>query len=218
VQAISVLTCPQRPQYLSDTMDALEFAGARACDMRLLMHDGPMAPVRKGWCSFEHTRPQGALAAMWWVLGVAELLGVDRLIYCEDDIMPSVGAVARIMATPILPDQALVSFFDAKEFPGAKRFMEGAAGVLEVPLMGQDGKGLFGACCLLLPRQTIKWALRVRPGAPGMPEHADQALSWALRDSPWPVRGVSIPSLVEHVGDVSSMGHKAGQRAAYFAG
>jgi hypothetical protein len=150
---------------------------------------------------------------MWRIFRLMSL-DCDRLIYCEDDILCAPGAITRILATPIPDDHALISFFDAHELPGARL---AGPGIQSVPLMGRDGMGLFGACCLLLPRRTIEWALRAVPDAPGMPDGADQALSWALRDSPWQVRGVSVPSLVDHVGDVSSMGH-ARQRAFWFEG
>lgn len=213
--ALSVLTCPSRPQYLRRTLAALDIAGAKQCNYRFVMSDG-MPEQSIPWVTRIGWRGQlGARAAMWSIFRYAHRIDVDWLIYCEDDIVPAPNAVERILRTAVRADQALVSFFDAKEFPGANRAVPG---ILDVPVMGREGLGLFGACCLLLPRRTIDWALRSKPGDLGMPDGADQALSWALRDSPWPVRGVSVPSLVEHVGDESSMGHASGQRAAFFTG
>jgi hypothetical protein len=213
VDAIAVLTCPQRPQYLDRTLADLDAAGAARCDLRAVFCDGLSAEPCAWPITYNRAGPSGARWGMWWILRSMKAFGVNRLVYCEDDIACAPGAIDRILETAILPEEALISFYDAKEFPGARR---ARPGVHDVHIMGQDGKGLFGACCMLIPRRTIEWVCRVAPGAEGMPEHADQALSWALRDSPWPVRGVHIPSLVQHVGDTSSMGHKRGQRAALF--
>lgn len=157
----------------------------------------------------------GVTKSMWRVLAWAKDVRADRLLYCEDDIQPAPGAVTTILAAGVTRQQALVSAFDAKEFREPWRLPNG---VHDVPVMGQDGRGLFGACCLLIPRKAILWALRHKDEWAGDSLAADQALSWSLRNAPWPLRGVHVPSLVEHIGDTSSMGHKAGQRASWFTG
>lgn len=216
MDALAVLTTPRRPQYLAATLAGLQAAGGAWCYPRVVFSDGPTTWWPPRWSVVTNTGPAlGARAALWWVLRTVHSMGADRLLYCEDDLQVAPGAVDAILTMGCPPDLALVSFFDAHEFPGARR---AAPGVHRVPIMGQSGKGLLGACCLLIPRHTMTWALQTDPDGPGVPEHADQALSWALRDGPCQARGVHIPSLVEHVGDVSSMGHKAGQRAALFAG
>lgn len=156
---------------------------------------------------------------MWRVFKTAAALKVDRLLYCEDDLLVSPGAVTRAFATPIREDQALVSFFDSKEFPGAAI---ASPGVHDVPVMGRDRRGLFGACCMLFPGRTLAWlASRPHDGWDdpwqGDPDPADLLLGWALKGSPWPLRGVHVPSLVDHAGKISSMGHNAAP-AALFAG
>lgn len=211
---VSVLTTPHRPQYLNETLRQLLNNGA-STRVRFIYCDGLPAPAVDGWPIYGACKQEGCRKAMWRVFRQALELDADRLLYCEDDIQLASRMVDLAFAIDV-GDRALVSLFDRKEFSAAQRFLK--PGLYDVPLQGQDRRGLFGAVCLLIPRHSLEWLVRVGEGQPGMPEGADTAISWALRESPWQLRGVSVPSLVEHIGDVSSMGHQIGQRAAWFAG
>lgn len=219
MDVVSVLTCDRRPQYLFETLAALDAQGADRFDKKFLLVDGALElPPGRWWTTWQTGLNVGARRAMWQLFGKALELGADRLFYFEDDVELAPGALNAMRSVVVREDQAFVSFFDRKEFPGAKRL---PPGIQDVPVMGQDRKGLHGACSMLIPRRTIEWVLQKGPFDWGDPwkmreDVADTAFTWALRTSPWRVRGVHVPSLVQHVGDVSNFGGGPGRRAARF--
>lgn len=230
MEFISVLTAPRARPYLGATLRSLNAAGACARPRRVFVDGGADAQAEAERLASAQAGAPGALPwaverlpgaplgvrrAMRAVLARALDLGADLLLYAEDDVLAAAGAVDEAFAAGVPPGLALVSLWDRKELPGARRLPRG---IHDVPLRGRDRRGLHGACALLLPRRSIEWILARPDDWPGHADGADVALSWWLRDSPWQRRGVHVPSLFEHVGDVSSLDHLSGQRAAWFEG
>lgn len=211
---ISVLTCPLRPWYLEATLAGLDQAGATD-HRRFVFSDGPPSchfqALPRGWEYFSNNDgPSGTPEAMWSVFAQALELGADRLLYCEDDIIAAPAAVARALAVEIPAAVSYVSFYDSKEF--MSRGLRMQPGLYQIPALGLDGRGFWGSLCFLLPRRTMEFALTRRPAEwrmpfeprPGGNGAADCLISWVAHKSPAPNSMVHLPSLVDHVGDISA--------------
>jgi hypothetical protein len=224
VDLITVNTCPsRRSTCLQATLDGLDAAGADACDQKLVMCDGDSTNLS---CSWPHIiksdGPSGTRHMMWWVFRQALERGVDRLIYCEDDLIVSRNAIRTIQQCKLDNYHAFITFFDYKEFP--RRTWK--PGLNHVYGMGKHDMGLWGSLCLLLPRRTIEWALQKQPDEwsktyPNLPwsssiNAGDCVLTVAIQSSPFPCFYVHQPSLVDHVNGPSATGHLLGGKAGFF--
>jgi hypothetical protein len=214
---ITITTCPRAGvNYLPGTAAALLRAGADACTARLVLADGePPAETPPGWdLDFRFPR-SGDRLMMWWAFERALATGVERLIYCEDDITPCRNAVRRMLRLPIPESVAFVDFHDNRELPDGT-----AAGLHEVPAQGRAGRGYLGNLCMMFPRRTLAWLAQQDPLSilpqqrRGMLYHAsDLVLGAFLAASPWPRYLAHLPRLVRHDGLVSAAHPEKGLRA-----
>ncbi len=222
--AISIITCP-RPggvSYVEATAAALVREGAGDCH-RLAIVDGQEAPELSGWdVRFSPlAERQGIRVTMWRAFRAALEVGADRLIYCEDDIIPCKNAVRRMTEMEIPADTGFITFCDFKELP----FAATETGLHRISPYGISGTGLFGNQCLIFPRQTLLLLVRRDPLAVGeiiLPcgdrvpatarNHADVMLGHMVSKIR-PKVLVHLPRLVRHVG-MNSIAHPERQRAA----
>lgn len=89
MERLSILTCPDRPEYLGPTIDSIRRAGADRFDGdRVIYVDGPTEGIaHEGW-RVERLAP-GPLKtrkALVEIMRLAGRDGVDRLYYVEDDV------------------------------------------------------------------------------------------------------------------------------------
>lgn len=214
---IVVVTCPTlRPQYLAATLAALDEAGATKC-RRLVVSDGPMTVDCQWPCVVKPDGPSGTRHGMWFAFREALKTDATRILYCEDDLIVSAGAVDKILSHEIPDDAAMLNFFDQK--PEVRSNREGWH---RVPAMGRNGRGLWGTLCVLYPRRTVGYLAARDPDEYDHPwrkgkNAGDCIVSWALERSPWPEYLMQVPSLVDHAGDQSSTGHARVRRARWYA-
>ncbi len=138
---------------------------------------------------------------MWRAFRYALEAGVDRLVYCEDDVEPSRGAVQRILRTPLDDDAAFVDFHDTSRLRNVTR-----PGLYSLRL-GRTAHPYWGTQCMAFPRRTLEWLVERDPcgvWTQGLPHCADLALGFLLASSPWPRYVAHLPCLVRHVGSVSA--------------
>lgn len=201
--AISIITCKRdRATYLEQTATALLREGADVCDHRLVFADGDSDPTPPGWELSAWYPRVGPRLMMWRVFEAALKLGVDRLIYCEDDITPCRNAIRYILQSHVPPSMALVDFYANKMPPEAK-----SPAIYELP-----ARDFCGNLCMVLPRRTIAWLaardplsiLHDQQPTPGIYTGSDLAMGRLLHMSPWPTYLAHVPRLVRHDGDVSA--------------
>jgi hypothetical protein len=206
--AVLVMTCP-RPQgvsYLDETLRLLDQAGAGEFDSKLVVSDGPLG--RCSWPSMVFEGPSDTRAARWRTWQIALDTGCDLILYCEDDISPCRNALRFIRNFPVAMQFAFVSFFEMYELE---------AGMVEGlhPIKTYERKHtrfFSGNQCLWIPRRTIEYLATCRPDDPEIPVDqwmrpggsSDALLGWHLSRSPWPCYAAHMPSLVQHVGEVST--------------
>jgi hypothetical protein len=198
----------------------LDREGADECE-KLVVCDGPATEPFNEICSWPHVvkpdGPSGTRGIMWWTFQQALDRGADRLIYCEDDLRVSRDAVKKIRQCTLDDRHSYITFYDYKEFPvGIWK-----PGLNSIKGLGKGDVGMWGSLCLLLPRRTLEWALQHSAtgwGDPWLPtkNRADCVLSWAMMHSPWPRFYVYEPSLVDHVGEESSIEPRPNQKARFF--
>jgi hypothetical protein len=142
----------------------------------------------------------------------------ERLLFFEDDVRPCPGAVTRMLAQEIPKEAAFVSFFDLGAIFHAAGLTQLPLGLYQLPI-----ENFSSNCALLFPKRSLKWLAERQP--PELPwctaNSSDTALNdifRANRGSPWNVYGLHVPSLVQHVGDVSSIYNRTheGRRAPSF--
>lgn len=228
---ISVVTAPSlRSKYLESTLLQIEREGGEDVP-RLLAYDGTLPPdhtsveawyqrATRGWLQMNRPDgPTGVRAIMWWTFQKALDLHADRLLYMEDDLHLSRDAITRALACEVPPHCSLLSFYDYAEFPATKG--RPAAGIHELPFMGNTGRGMWGNQCLLIPRRTLEFVVQREAHEwmdpwPHRRDGADTLLSWVLAShSPWPTWAVHMPCLVDHAGDESALHHTA-HKASWF--
>jgi hypothetical protein len=200
---VTISTCV-RPgaDYLIRTAAALMREGASA-HARLVLVDGELPEVMPPGWDFETRWPRaGPRVMLWWAFERAIAAGVERLIYCEDDITPVRNAVRYFQRLQVPESAALVSFH-AGELDGQER----APGLYRLNM----SSAFWGNQCLLIPRRTFTW-LATRDPVSVFPEQrrgnvytgSDLVLGHFLATSPWPQYVVQMPRLVRHDGDVSA--------------
>lgn len=202
--AISVVTAP-RPQdvnYLDETIFNLDKEGADFADVRTLHVDKKghdLENVYSGWhLKFEQC--SGIRAMMWSVFAQAIHLGVDRLLFCEDDIRVCKNAIRYMLSLEIPGGAAFIDFYDMRE---AKLRNLSTAGLHKQ----KCHDNYWGNQCMLFPVRTLKWLVQCNPFAIHkweLPSHADHCLGHFLAQSPWKEYQFHLPRLVQHVGDVSA--------------
>lgn len=230
---VTVLTTPARPQYLSDTLDRLDAAGARAF-RRIVFVDGAAIGYQlcNGWelrqC-FTDGKPKGSAAASAVVLEAAADQGADRLLYFEDDVVPCRNAVRAIAHWPIPDDCGFLAFCDLRGIgTGRPSLIKAPGGPWK-----KDGDGFWGSQAVAIPRRSLDHLASV-PAAQrgswrrGLWPHRNASdvqmgLMFASSPAPAALYGLVSPSLVNHIGDHSAVDstwrlHQANRTPANFAG
>ncbi len=209
VTLVSITTCP-RPDgasYLRSTAAALLREGATTCALRVIFCDGESVTVPPGWAiagdrdQREDVKRDGSRLTMWRVFRFAVEQGVDRLLYCEDDIVPCRNAVRKMCAMRISDRVAFIDFHDMRRLIGTTQ------PGLRALALGSASYAYWGTQCMLFPRRTLDWLVREDPTAvavKGLPHCADLALGALLARSPWPRYAAHLPCLVRHAGVVSA--------------
>lgn len=133
--------------------------------------------------------------------------GVERLVYCEDDLLLAPDAVEVIRATVVPPGHALVKFFDCHTFPDPL-----PPGLHSAPFVDARGHTMWGTQCMLFPREVVAylaalpretWHAWQNPDERyRRPRHqVDVVLSHLLAASPWPRWAMLSPNVVDHAGE-----------------
>lgn len=207
--AIVVVTSPrQGVSYLAPTLEDL---GELPDGVEgIVLSDGPFPSGldrSSRWVFVEAEGPSGSRRAFWRAFEVARELGADRTLFLEDDVTCARGALGVMAATEVPDDLAFVSFFNGR----AEEKAETPRPYLHrVPLLGRDGRGFWGSCAILVPRETLDFLVGFDPMLvetpfPLEPDGcADMVIAWLLCRSRWHFYGLRIPCLVAHVGDVST--------------
>lgn len=198
-------TCPRYgANYLEDTLEALDEAGADLFSRKIVVSDGDL-PEALRWESVMYAGPSGSRKAFWNVLRMVESYSPDSFVYIEDDVRPCANGLVRINGFEIPRHMAFVSFHDL--FLLRER---APRGLYEVPLRYNGvRKDFCGSQCLLFPRRTWEYLLTRDPFEMENEEHwseissIDCVIGYLLDQSPWRSYGCHVPSLVDHVGRVS---------------
>jgi hypothetical protein len=188
--------------YLEETLAALDREGAGEWGERAIVSDGTFELRLRHWTSVEEQGARrGSRYTMWRAFHYAVEHGVERLLYCEDDIVPTKNAL-RTMLGMSVPDRcAFVDFHDITRLGRLTR-----PGLYTMPL-GRRFQTYSGTQCMLFPRRTVAWLLEHDPSgvaARGLPNCVDAVLGHLLTESPWPRYAAHLPCLVRHVGAVSA--------------
>jgi hypothetical protein len=158
MNAISVLTCAARGQYLAQTIASIDRAGGTEFEGPKSIHiDGPVPddmPHFKGWqiVSLSEKR-RGARMAMVDVMAREYTLGADTLLYFEDDVVLCKNAIRAMLEIGVPEPLGFVSYCDLKwdgkplelvAFPGCPRDSFCADG------------GFLGCQALAVPARTLE--------------------------------------------------------------
>jgi hypothetical protein len=191
---ISVLTTPNRPDYLRDTLQSLDDAGAVTLADKTIFVDGYLSEaVRKnvlpGWQMRQlHTGigAQGTRPSLWRILNIAARKAPPFLLHFEDDIRLCKNAIHAMLAIDVPAWLGFVSFFQQN------KGMSDAPGFHAIP----NGQNWWGAQALKIPALSLLY-FRDEKSAPRATAGGMQCDVWLgsrLRG------GVLLPSLVRHVG------------------
>jgi len=208
---VVVLTCPRSKAYLWDTLASLNRAGACeafAPQHRWVLSDGDAIDGQRVLdADWQLHRlggdPRGNLRAFLAVFAFAlRDVTCDHLLFFEDDVVACKGAIARMLQTGVPHDCAFTSFFDMKECPYGM-----PPQLHKVSTMGADGRGYWGSQAILWPRRTMEYLVARGPAMlEGGSAHSSDCLFGShLLFSATPHYALHVPSLVEHVGDVSAI-------------
>lgn len=186
---ISVLTTTRRKQYLSDTLRALDDAGAVLFDRRVYV-DGPAAEmyhlIPAGWGveTVSPLQPRGTRKALWTILHRAAHLHVPNLLHFEDDVRVSRNAVKAMSLIEVPPEFGALLFFSQRALPETP-------GIHAHP----EGVGLWGMQSLKVPARSLaKFADAATKPVSEYDFSCDVWLGEQLRAAFY------FPALVRHIG------------------
>jgi hypothetical protein len=194
---ITVLTTPARPQYLAGTLEAIDAAGgASFAGLRTVYVDGPADDVRAppGWgvVSLTAGGPScGTRLSLWGILHRAALGEAPYLLYFEDDVRAARNGITRMCSYEVPPKFGFLTFF--QQNPN----MNPAPGIHPLPY----GRPYWGCQALKIPgRSLARFADRATVPPTWKTKHScDIWLGEQLK------AGVVLPSIVRHVGEVSTI-------------
>ena len=216
---VVVLTCARpagAPDYLPETLAALDNEGALGAWQKHVICDGPaLAGHFPGWRIHATESRRGTREAHWRAFWLAAALGAERLVFFEDDVQPCRNAVKWLLEVTIPNNVCAVLPHDFKEVP------EGAVpGLYARPANGLYSRGMWGCQALVLPARTVYYLVGRDPRARATdrPESVDRALGIELDCSPWPHVAICAPSLADHVGEASTGTSARLHRTRNFAG
>jgi hypothetical protein len=157
MNAISVLTCTARGQYLAQAIASIDRAGGATFEGSKTIHvDGPADHVPRfpGWEILSVTSARaGARVAMVEVMRRAAAADVETLLYFEDDVVLCRNAIRAMLEIGVPEPLGLVSYCDLRwegrpleltAIPGCPREYQVADG------------GFFGCQALALPLRTLR--------------------------------------------------------------
>lgn len=201
---LTVLTCPERLEYLAATLESLRLAGAEALDAdRFVFVDGdPGAVAAPGW-QVVGVDPQGARlgtkAALLAVMRTAARSGADHLIYTEDDVAYCRNALTAIERIGCPDDLGFVTHCDIKRV-GVNAGMTEAPGY--DPGSGPGEVGHWGNQCLYIPGRSLEIMLSAPEPEWAADKSSDILLGIMLASpaAPCVSYGAFVPSLAQHVG------------------
>ena len=188
---LAVLTCARKRDYLSRTLASLGDVGA--CDRRLVWCDGPVTipDAAHGWEVGGSPMRQGPpnTFAFWDLLAAV----TGDLLFIEDDVLASPGAVAYAVRMGCQDGLAYVSWFD----PVCRR-------TFRLPRVRYFDAGEIIPCqARTIPARTISRLLEFRSHpdwAPGT--GSDACVATTLTGQ---MAAVHVPSLFQHVGNISEV-------------
>jgi len=195
---ITVLTTPRRQDYLRETLQSIDDAGAATLVHKTVFVDGDKNLVRKhvphGWqlqsCHVTNTS-RGSRLSLWRILHTAAEARVPNLLHFEDDIRLCKNAIPTMMAIEVPADVGFLSFFQQN------KNMPGTHGFHCIP----NGQKWWGNQALKIPARSLAKFLDVKskPADPTPIHQADVWLGERLRGC------VLLPSIVRHVGLVTTI-------------
>lgn len=204
---LSMLTCPDRREYVEATMASLKHAGIDSFKgKKKLFVDGPTdGYAYPGWDVETLSRPEapdkrlGTKEALLTIMRRTAQAGAPYLIYTEDDILYSKNAVPAIQRIEVPDDLAFLVFCDIKDV-GKK------PGITETP--GYDFEGVqgegghWGNQLMKLPLRSLKMLVDHYPPEWGYAFASDVLIGIMMATPPAKCRayGVFSPSLAQHVG------------------
>jgi len=196
-----VLTTPRRPQYLRETLHAIDAAGGfDFVGRKVVFVDGPapdLVPlVPGGWIVLTLTAggpSRGTRASMREILRRAAEADAPYLLYFEDDVRLARNAVTAMAAFAGPSWAGFLSFMamnpGTPSFPGVHRF---------------TGPMFWGTQAIRVPLRSLLRFVGADDTPAGYPHACDVWLGQRL------VPGIVIPSIVRHIGAVSSIPSQAG--------
>jgi hypothetical protein len=162
-----------------------------------------------GWYVQHNKQITGSRLAMMRAFQVAHENHADHLIYCEDDLNVAAGAINRVIADiPDIGDLGFLTYYDGR------RLNEGVEhGIHRRNCKESDSPVDYfaGSLCMLFPKPVIEYLVTCDPlHAPifdGWGYYGSDAVIGYFLDKSgrWPQYGIRVPTLVDHVGDVSSI-------------
>lgn len=194
---LSVLTTPARPQYLPDTLQAIDAAGGASFDgLRTVYVDGPAddvsAPPGWGVVSLTAGGPScGTRLSLWGILHRAALAGAPFLLHFEDDLRISRNGITRMCSYEVPPKFGFLTFF--QQNPN----MSPAPGIQPLPY----GRPYWGCQALKFPARSLAM-FADRATAPPIWKTIHSCDIWLGEQLK---AGVVLPSIVRHVGEVSTI-------------
>jgi hypothetical protein len=190
---LAILTCARKRDYLARTLESVGDIGRFG---RLLI-----------WCDGPVTLPRAALG--WEVGGVGERQGPpntfafwdllaavdgDDLLFLEDDVIASPGAVTYAARMGCPAGMAYVSWFD----PICRYGWRGLPAVRYI-----NAGEVIGCPARTFPAETVRELLAFHGGPGWAPDcGSDVNIAAALKGR---LAAVHVPSLFQHVGDVSEV-------------
>ncbi len=189
---LAILTCARKREYLSRTLASI--GDAIGFDRRLLWTDGDVVlpPAARGWEVGGRSPRQGPpnTFAFWDLLAAVE----GDLLFLEDDVEASPGALAYAVRMGCPAGVAYVSWFD----PICRRTTRG------VPVVRYINAGeVIGCPARTFPAETIRELLAFRDSPGWIPGcGSDGNIAAALKGR---LAAVHVPSLFQQIGEVSEV-------------
>lgn len=214
---IVVRSSPRRgAQYLDKTIEQIDVNGGRDWPHKFIVSDGTIN-TRSKWPVMAYQGPSGCQKSFFRIIDAfAKCPGHEYVTY-EDDVDSCQNATSRILTSKVPVDCAYVSFCDVKEYIKIGH----NPGLYRVPANGLQNNGFWGNQCVLLPPRTITYLANAGNPAKFWPKsNGDVALGRMIASSPWPRYGLHVPSLVKHIGEISTWTDKGllGRQTPNFPG
>jgi hypothetical protein len=213
-----VMTSPRQGgvSYLDETLKRLDLEGANHPDVqKILFSDGPLphgwtkprTTSPSNWEVREYEGPSGAKEAIWRIFRYAANRKFDRLISFEDDVVPCRNAVTKVFGTDVPPGAAFMSYFDYRSC-GPER----PDGIYLLTEGSTKGGRYWGTQAICFPREVVCFLAEQDPK--NIPAGGNDTAVWdVLRKSPWHHVALHVPSLFDHVGEVSTQPNPVMHRA-----